>query len=163
VVIVLMGAAGAGKTTVGRALAAELGWRFVEGDDLHPPENIERMRRGEPLADCDRAPWLAALRVTMARAADRREPLVVACSALKARYREALGAGRRGIRFVYLKADRALLQRRLEQRTGHFAVPALLASRLADLEEPDDPGAITIPAADDPEAIVHAIRRELGV
>jgi gluconokinase len=163
VVIVLMGAAGAGKTTVGRTLAGELGWRFVEGDDLHPPEHIDRMRRGEPLTDRDRAQWLAALHVTMARAVDRREPLVVACSALKAHYREALGAGLRRIRFVYLQADRALLQRRLEQRTGHFAGPALLASQLAGLEEPGDPRAITVPAAGDPEAIVHAIRRELGV
>ena len=86
--IVLMGPAGAGKTTVGRALAAALGWPFVDGDDRHSPANVEKMRAGAALSDADRAPWLASLHAAIARTLDRREHLVVACSALKRSYRD---------------------------------------------------------------------------
>ena len=162
-VIVLMGVAGAGKTTVGHALSAALGWPFIDGDGLQPRENVERMRRGAPLTDHLRADWLASLRTLIARAIDRRAHVIVACSALKERYRAALGADLKPVRFVYLKADAELLRRRLEQRAGHFAGPALLASQLADLEEPDAAIALTIDAARDPSEILNHIRRELGV
>ena len=155
-----MGVAGAGKTTVGRALSADLDWPFVDADDLQSRENVAKMQRGEPLTDSDRAPWLASVRALLVRAIDRREPLVIACSALKHAYRESLQQGLRGVRFVYLAAGRELLDQRLKVRVGHFAGPGLLASQLADLEEPH--GAITVPAGDDPRTIVRTIRRELG-
>lgn len=160
-VIVVMGGAGAGKTMIGRTLAAELGWRFVEGDDHQPRANIDRMRRGHPLDDRDRAGWLAALHAIAAAAIDCREDVVIACSALKERYREQLRAGVKGVRFVYLQGEPSLLRRRLATRTGHFAGEELLASQLADLEEPTN--AITIDAAQDPEAIVSTIRYQLGL
>ncbi len=160
-VIVVTGAAGAGKTTIGRALAAELGWRFVDADEFHPPANVEKMRRGRPLTDADREEWLAALHDIIARAVDRREAIVLACSALKRRYRHTLRGALRSVRFVYLKAEEATLRARLTTRAGHFAGPALLASQLADLEEPGD--ALAVEAVWPPEQILGAIRREFGV
>jgi len=161
VVVVLLGAAGAGKTTIGRELGGALGWRFVDGDDLHSPASIAKMRAGTALTDADRAPWLAALHENIARALDRREGLVVACSALKERYRDALRGDRRNIRFVYLKASEAVLRHRLTERPGHFFGPALLTSQLAALEEPQD--GLTVDAAEPPATIVGAIRYEFGL
>src|SRR5947208_10062384 len=109
-----MGVAGAGKTTIGRALADELGWRFIDGDDWHTPPAIAKMRRGIALTDADRAPWLEALHGFIAAALDRRAHLVLACSALHERYRVALRGALEPVRFVYLKADEATLRRRLE-------------------------------------------------
>src|SRR5689334_17078783 len=149
-----MGVAGSGKTLVGRALAAELGWRFEDADAYHSPANVEKMRAGTPLTDADRTPWLAALHDVVARAVDRREPLVLACSALKARYREAIAGGLRRVRFVYLAADERTLRHRLQTRE-HFAGPALLASQLATLEPPLD--AVTVDATRSPQEIVALI------
>ena len=162
-VIIVMGAAGAGKTTIGQALAAELGWPFVEGDDYHPPANVRKMRDGVALTDADRAPWLSALAAALGRALDRREHTVFACSALKQRYRIALRDGRRSVRFVYLEASEALLAERVKRRAGHFFNPALVGSQLAALEAPDDPQTVTLDAARPPEEILWSIRRELGV
>lgn len=156
-----MGVAGAGKTTIGRTLAAELGWRFVEGDDYHAPAAVARMRAGAPLTDLDRAPWLAALHAIASASLDRREPLILTCSALEARYRQIVRGDLRNVRFVHLIADAGTLARRLADRGGHFAGPALLASQLADLEPPMD--ALAVDAARPPEEIVRAIRRELGL
>jgi gluconokinase len=161
VVVIIMGVAGAGKTTIGRMLAAELGWRFVEGDELHTPAAVEQMRRGTPLTDADRESWIAALHTIVAAAADRREPLILSCSALKERYRRTLRGSLRRVRFVHLKADPDTLGRRLANRPGHFAGPALLPSQLADLEAPAD--AIAIDATRPPDQIVHTIRLELGL
>ena len=158
-----MGAAGAGKTTIGAALAAELGWPFVDGDDRHPRGNVEKMHAGLPLTDADRAPWLASLRATMACTLERREHLVLACSALKRTYRESLRGDLRGVRFVYLKASEAALLRRLSTRTGHFAGPNLLQSQLAALEEPSPDEAWVIDATWPRERILGAIRREFGI
>jgi gluconokinase len=161
VVIVIMGPAGAGKTLLGRALADQLGWRFVEGDDHHSPAAIAKMRAASALTDADRAPWLASLHHILAAVLDRREHLVLACSALKERYRLTLRGDLRTVRFVYLKADEPTLRRRLGARGGHFAGPALLASQLADLEEPAD--AQTIDATQPPERIIAVIRAEFGI
>jgi gluconokinase len=161
VVIILMGVAASGKTFIGRALAAELGWRFEDADSFHAPASVAKMRRGIPLSDADRAPWLAALRDLVARAIDRREPLVLACSALKEEYRQKLAGGLRGVRFVHLTADPDTLRRRLESRPNHFFGPTLLASQLATLEPPCD--AVTIDSTQPVERIVGEIRRELGV
>src|SRR3954454_20990946 len=156
-----MGAAGAGKTNVGQALARALRWRFVEGDEYHSVEAVAQMRGGQPLTDADRRPWLAALHAVVEAAIARREPLVLTCSALHERYREVLRGELRGVRFVYLKADAPTLRDRLTTRTGHFAGPALVASQLAALEEPRD--ALTIDATRPVDAIVDTVRYEFGL
>jgi len=161
VVVILIGVAGSGKTTIGRALAQRYGWRFVDADDHHAPAAIAKMSAGIALTDADRAPWLASLHAVAAAALDRREHVVIACSALKERYRDTLRGALRQVRFVYLKADESTLRRRLEERTGHFAPPALLASQLAALEEPG--GAVTIDSTRPLDDIVGAIGYELGL
>jgi gluconokinase len=160
-VIVIMGAAGAGKTTIGRSLAVELAWRFIEGDELHPARNVAKMSAGLPLTDADREPWLAALHAIVARAIDRREHAVIACSALKERYRQALRGGLHPVRFVYLRASEAVLCHRLASRPRHFFDPRLLPSQLSELEEPEE--ALALDAALPPERILAAIRQEFGV
>jgi gluconokinase len=161
-VVILMGVMGAGKTTVGRLLAARLGWSFYDADDFHPPANVERMERGQPLDDADRAPWLAALRDLIARLLADGESAVLACSALRERYRRALvpdGAPPGAVRLAYLRGDSALLAERLSHRAGHFAAASLLPSQLESLEEPAD--AIVVDVAAPPEVIVERISREL--
>lgn len=162
-IIVLMGPAGAGKTTVGVPLAKSLGWRFLDADDFHSRENVERMRRGIPLTDEDRAPWLAAIRAALAEALTKKMQVVLACSALKEEYRRALVPPNGGqvVRFVYLHADAKTLHERLAHREGHYAGPKLLASQLATLEEPDD--ALWVDASRSPEEIVAEIRRALAL
>ena len=158
--VVVMGPAGSGKTTVGQALAKRLGWRFLEGDSFHSAESVAKMAAGTPLTDIDRAPWLERLAGELRAAAALGENVVLACSALKERYRDVLRVGP-GVRFVFLKASADLLQRRLGSRKGHFVSVALLASQLADLEEPRE-NAIVVNAADPVEAIVGAVVRALG-
>jgi gluconokinase len=162
-VIVVMGPAGSGKSTVGRALAAALGWTFVDGDDHHSAANVQIMREGHPLHDRERLPWLRELHAIIARAMDRREAAVIACSALKASYRDLLRGDLRQVRFVYLHADRSLLRSRLERRAHHFAGPDLLDSQLEDLEPPDGDTALVVDAAREPLVLVSMIRRELGL
>jgi gluconokinase len=167
-VIVLMGVAGAGKTTVGRALADALGWRFADADAFHTPESVARMHRGEPLDDAARQPWLDALRAHAADALARGERLVLACSALKRAYRDALvpaDAPRGSVRFVHLRVSPAELAQRLATRTGHFAPPALLDSQLATLEPPapDEDDALTVDGEQPVDAVVGRVREALGV
>jgi gluconokinase len=150
--IVVMGVTGVGKTTVGRALAAALGYAFLDADDLHPRANVEKIRRGEPLTDADRTPWLEAL---AERIAESPEPLVVACSALRQSYRRALGDAT----FVFLDAPDEVIAQRLERRINHFATGALLPSQRATLERPD--GALVINAALPVETQVSAIASAL--
>jgi len=161
--LVVMGVAGSGKTTVGRELAARLGapWRFVEGDDFHPPANIAKMGSGRPLDDADRAPWLDALRAHLDACGERGESVVLACSALKEAYRLRLGATRAVTRFVYLKADVPTLQARLQRRRGHYMKAGMLASQIEDLEEPAPGSALVIDAGLRPPAIVDRIVSEL--
>lgn len=133
-----MGVSGTGKSTLGRALAGTLGWRFIEGDDFHPQDNIDKMSRGEPLDDHDRAPWLARLNDHL-RELDRGSlDAVVACSALKAQYRASLAAGIDGLHFIFLHGSAELIRRRLEGRDGHFMPTSLLGSQLDTLEAPGD-------------------------
>ncbi len=132
-----MGVSGSGKTTVGRAVAEALGWRFLEGDDYHPPASVAKMAAGTPLTDADRWPWLDRLRDELKAIAARGEHAVLACSALKEAYRARL-AQARGVRFVYLKADRATIAARLAARAGHYMPATLLDSQFATLEEPRD-------------------------
>lgn len=161
-VIIVMGVAGAGKTTVGTALADALGWGFLDADDLHPPANVRKMARGEPLTDADREPWLEALRAAIAAALARGESRVVACSALKAAYRTRLRGNEANVVFVHLDAPRAVLAQRLAHRAGHFAGPDLLGSQLATLEPPED-AAVIANASAPPAAVVEQIRRALGM
>lgn len=153
-IIVVMGVAGSGKTRIGRAVAHALGWRFIEGDDYHPPENVARMAAGQPLDDAAREPWLSALRAELLACRAANTPAVLASSALKARYRERLRVDD-SVRFVYLRGNYALIAKRLKRRRGHFFNPALLRSQFAALEDPDD--ALVIDAADNADAIVRRI------
>ena len=151
-----MGVSGSGKTTVGNILAAKLGWQFADGDDFHPADNIEKMRRGSPLTDEDRCPWLRSLREYIAGTCERGEDLVLACSALSHDYREYLSADNSGcVRFVYLKGSEELIRQRLANRTGHFMPPSLLRSQFQALEPPDD--AVRIDITPSPEIIVERI------
>jgi gluconokinase len=165
VIIVLMGVSGSGKTTVGRALAASMGWAFLDADDLHPPVNRAKMAAGEPLDDEDRAPWLARLRALIEeRRAAGRAPAVLACSALKRAYRETLRRlGETDVVYVYLRGDPAVLEHRLRNRRGHFVSPGLLASQLRALEEPAPGEAVGVSVAQPVEAVVREIRERLGL
>ena len=136
-VILVMGVTGAGKTTVGGLLAKQLGWPFLDADDFHPPENIEKMKHGIPLTDADREPWLAAIHQALVDYAAKNQDVVLACSALKQKYREKLAAGL-DLRICYLKGSFEEISSHIEHRTGHFAGEAILAAQFADLEEPDD-------------------------
>jgi gluconokinase len=151
---VVEGVSGSGKTTVGQLLAAQLGYTFLEGDSLHPPANIDKMTRGIPLTDDDRAPWLAAIHDRIVESYRLNQGLVAACSALKQRYRTVLADGV-AITWVYLKGSEELLSARLQQRKHHFFKVQMLASQFADLEEPRDAIVIDITLA--PDAAVRQI------
>jgi gluconokinase len=160
-IVVVMGVSGAGKTTIGRGLAGRLGAAFVEGDDFHPATSVEKMRRGQPLTDADREPWLADLAHLAGDLAPGDRHVVLACSALKQSYRDILAAAGPGrVRFVYLKAAPDLIRARMQARTGHFMPASLIESQFADLEEP--PLAIVIDAAERPEQILDEIEAELA-
>jgi gluconokinase len=135
---ILMGVSGSGKTTVGRLLADRLGWEFYDGDDFHPPENLAKMSAGIPLTDGDRAPWLADLRGLVSTCLQENRPGVLACSALKERYRQVLTAGRPEVQVVYLRGSYELIRARMDARDGHYMKPAMLRSQFDALEEPGD-------------------------
>jgi gluconokinase len=157
-IVIVMGVAGSGKSTIGAALAEVLGCPFLDGDEVHPPANVAKLSLGEALTDSDRAPWLAAIRQHIDRAAERGSDLVVACSALRRSYREFLGRGLT-VSWVFLRGDDTLLRERLRQRTGHFMPAALLDSQLGALEEPHD--AIEVDVRVPVDAAVERIVREL--
>lgn len=158
-IIIIMGVCGAGKTTVGTLLAQSLGADYHEGDDFHPPANVEKMKSGAPLNDEDRGPWLIAIADAMDRWRKEGRNVVLSCSALKQSYRDMLTAGKGDVRLVYLKGSEELIRARLHKRGGHFMPTALLASQFAALEEPAK--AVTMDIGDAPAVIVAAIRAEL--
>jgi len=161
VIIIIFGVSGAGKTTVGKLLARELGWRFIEADDFHPAANIEKMRSGHPLTDDDRWPWLERLRDQIRQSLAAGENAVLACSALKRAYRDRLQASEH-VKFVFLRGDYALVEKQLHSRRGHFMNPDLLQSQFDDLEEPEpDEHVLTIEVGHTPEEIVDRIKSKL--
>ena len=135
-VLFVMGVSGVGKSTIALALNAHLHWPFQEGDDLHPPINIQKMSQGIPLTDEDRAPWLASVRGWIDARLAAGEPGLITCSALKRSYRDMLIEGRPNVRILYLRADVEIIEEHLAQRTGHFMPPTMLESQLHTLEEP---------------------------
>ncbi len=159
-ILIVIGVAGSGKTTVGRILAARLGYEFHDADDLHPARNREKMQRGTPLSDADRWPWLHAVRALIQQCLAEGRSAIVACSALKQAYRDLLNIDSVRIRFVYLKGPRELLARRLARRAGHFFDPNLLQSQLDTLEEPAHAIVADINAT--PAAIANAVIEQLG-
>ena len=152
---IIMGVSGSGKTTVGKALASELGWDFYDADDFHPPENISKMENGIPLTDTDRAPWLAALHHLIESCLARNRPGVLACSALKESYRNELLIGREDVQLVYLKGSYELIWSRMAARTDHYMKPEMLKSQFDALEEPTAAMIVDISQS------VHAIVQEI--
>lgn len=156
-VLILIGVAGSGKTTVGKLLAEKLGWGFYDADDFHPKSNIEKMSRGVALTDEDRWPWLLSIRDFID---GNEEEMVFACSALKKSYRDFLRLSTKRLEFIYLKGSKEVILERLEERRGHFAGSDLLESQFKDLEEPRN-----VPVEDitqNPEAIVSEIIKLLN-
>jgi gluconokinase len=154
-IVLVMGVAGAGKTTIGEALAQELGWPFIDADDYHPPENVAKMKAGVPLEDADRWPWLARLNKELREKTNA----ILACSALKASYRERLAQGIERFTTVFLDGDFALINERMKSRRHLYMPAALLESQFAALEPPAE--AIRVDVAADPSSCVALIRRRL--
>jgi gluconokinase len=162
IAIVVMGVSGCGKSTVGQRLARQLGATFLDADDFHPPSNVERMRAGIALTDAERAPWLDALAVRLAAAGAAGEAIVLACSALKRSYRDALRRGAPALTLVHLTGSPALLADRITARPGHYMPPTLLPSQLATLEPPGaDEHAITFDVAAATDDLVAEICKHL--
>jgi gluconokinase len=158
-IAIVMGVSGSGKTTVGKLVAQSLNWDFSDADDFHPPANIEKMSRGIPLEDADRLPWLLHLQATIDKWLLENKNVVLACSALKASYREMLCRDKQRMKIVYLKGDFELFAARLKNRENHYMKVDLLSSQFAILEEPED--AIIVDASQPLEEIVHQIKNHL--
>ena len=156
-----MGVSGSGKTTIGELLAEDLGWTFIDADDVHPPANIEKMAAGQPLNDEDRAPWLAALRQRIEDCLARGENAVVTCSALKERYRNIIVVDPQEVKVVHLHGSPELLLSRIAGREGHFMSPSMLDSQLAALEPPAN--ALQLDVVQTPPELVAKIRQEFRV
>lgn len=159
-IVIVMGVVGAGKTTVGQLFAQQMGWEFADADDFHPSSNVEKIRHGIPLTDTDREPWLDLLHAKIVAWTSKGQSVVLACSALKKKYRAKLDAAP-DVRFVHLKGGRDLIASRLSLRRGHFANDSILDSQFADLEEPE--GAVTVQIAETPQQIVNDIRKALSL
>lgn len=162
--VVLMGVSGSGKTTVAERLAKQLGWQFIEGDKLHPPANVEKMRQGIPLTDADRAPWLDRIGEELRSWAATGQSGVLTCSALKRAYRDRIRSARPDVRFVYLKGSEALIRSRVAARHHEYMPASLLRSQFDVLEapSPDEP-VVTIDAGGSPDAQVAAIIAALDI
>jgi gluconokinase len=162
-IIVLMGVAGSGKTTIGHRLAEELEWVMIEGDDLHSPSNVAKMSAGIPLTDSDREPWLEAIAQRIHVLSFENRSAIITCSALKQSYRDRLVTGARPdeVTFVYLRVPMAVAEKRLASREGHFMPESLLPSQFAALEEPVD--GVVVDGSQPPGAIVRLIRERLRI
>lgn len=154
-----MGVSGAGKTTVGRCLAYNLGWQFIEGDDFHPIENIEKMKQRIALNDKDRKEWLKRLRHRILKLVLDNTSAIIACSALKKAYRHYLFVDEKAVIFVYLKGNYNLIRHRIEIRQGHFMKATLLPSQVSALEEPED--VLTVNITKSPAVIANIIAQKL--
>ena len=135
--VIVMGVSGCGKTTIGSKLAERLEWSFIESDNFHSEEDVRKMANGIPLTDADRQPWLEKLYALLVECSQKNQPAVMACSALKEKYRQTLSAGLNNIRFVYLKGDYDLIRERMQKRR-HFMKAEMLKSQFEALEEPKD-------------------------
>lgn len=156
--IVIMGVSGCGKSSVGEGLAARLGIPYRDGDDLHPPPNVDKMRAGIALGDDDRWPWLDQVAKVLATDA----PVIVGCSALRRAYRDRLRAGAGGaLRFVHLAGSHGLIAGRMAARTGHYMPPSLLDSQFAALEPPGPEEALTISIDQPLDQIIETIATQL--
>jgi gluconokinase len=161
VIVIVFGVSGAGKTTIGKLLAQEVGWHFYDADDFHSQANIQKMQSGIPLTDEDRWPWLQNLRQLIERSLEAGENAVLACSALKRAYCEQLRVSDE-VKFVFLHGDYALIEKQLRQRRDHFMNPELLRSQFADLEEPKpDEDVVTIELGRTPQELVGEIKAKL--
>lgn len=161
-VIVVMGVAGSGKTTIAAELARRLGWRFAEGDAFHPEANVAKMRNAIPLTDEDRWPWLDAIAAWIAATRASGARCVVACSALKRAYRERIAHGRDDVRFVYLQGTYDLVAGRMAGRQGHYMPLALLRSQYETLEEPGgEENPVVMPIERPPQELVAHILEAL--
>jgi gluconokinase len=156
IVVVVMGVAGSGKSTVGPLIAEALGGDYAEGDQFHPPANIAKMSSGQPLDDADRLPWLEAMARAIRDWRAKERPTILACSALKQRYRDILTGGSDEVRFVFIKGSPELIAGRIGARKGHFMPTTLLDSQFRTLEEPSADAAIVVDAAQSPAAIAAA-------
>ena len=157
--VIVMGVSGCGKSTVGRLLAEKMGCAFYDGDDFHPAANIAKMSQGIPLNDDDRAGWLVALAELILGSLAKRDSGVLACSALKQKYRDVLRVDAELVKFVYLKGSYDLIKARMEARPGHYMKPGMLDSQFAVLEEPAD--AVTVSIELSPEEIADQAFRQL--
>jgi gluconokinase len=156
VIVIVMGVSGSGKTTIGQALAGQLGWRYLDADDYHPAANVAKMAAGTPLQDADRWPWLDKLNSVL----QEEKAAILGCSALKESYRQRLSAGLKDFRIVYLRGSFELLSRRAGERKHRFMPASLLKSQFEALEPPR--GAIEVDVAQSVEGCVAAIRSQLG-
>ena len=156
-VYVVMGVSGCGKTTVGEGLAQKFGCPFYDGDDFHPPENVAKMASSTPLNDDDRYPWLARLHDLLAAHLEKGETAVLACSALKKKYREQLQQGNEGLQFIFLQGDFDLIWGRMSDRAGHYMKADMLRSQFEALEVPDSDEAYTVSIESKPETILDNI------
>ncbi len=164
VVLILMGVSGTGKTTLGHMLSASTGWPFLDGDDFHPDANKAKMAAGHPLTDEDRAPWLAILHATIAEYVDANKPMILACSALRAQYRDILRGdfSTSQVQFALLEAAPETIAAHLQGRHHEYMNPNLLSSQLATLEEPGD-GAWHISVGGTPEESLAQLMTHLNV
>jgi len=162
VIVLVMGVAGAGKTTVGNLLARELGWTFADADSYHSPENVKKMASGIPLTDDDRKDWLARLRELIQSWEASGENAVLACSALKDAYRRKLVISS-NVKLVFLRGEFGLIRERMMHRPGHYMNPDLLHSQFETLEEPSVAEAVVVDVSAPPEELVRSIRAALRV
>jgi gluconokinase len=163
--LVVMGVSGSGKTTVAELLAKQLGWPFMEGDRLHPPANVEKMRQGIPLTDADRWPWLDKIGEELKSWAAADKSGVLTCSALKRAYRDRIRSARADVRFVYIKGSEALISARVAARHHEYMPASLLRSQFDTLEEPtpDEPGIVTVDAGGSADEEVAAVIAALNL